>query len=226
MYSQRQNLDLDAILDKAPTPNHLRPPSTFGITLAPIRKVAVKMIPNKENMINQNNEWLSQANNRNYDETNGNININRNMGQKGTMMENINININKKPLISPVRNPFKTQIENIVNINNNNGNLQQLTMPPTKLQQFNTNNNANMNNMNNINTNNTNNNAIISDSQMCVNHPNKSAEFNIDIEDECLAYCGRCAAQLASQGFEVNKIEAPTIKKGNRNISHHSQEER
>lgn len=51
------------------------------------------------------------------------------------------------------------------------------------------------------------------DSQTCVNHPKKSAEFNIDIEDECLAYCGRCAAQLASQGFEVNKIEV-TVKKG------------
>lgn len=39
------------------------------------------------------------------------------------------------------------------------------------------------------------------DNQFCTNHPNKLAEFNIDIEDECMAYCGRCAAQLASQGF-------------------------
>ncbi len=40
----------------------------------------------------------------------------------------------------------------------------------------------------------------------CANHPNKNAEFNIDIEDECIAYCSRCAAQLASQGFSVRKI--------------------
>jgi len=41
----------------------------------------------------------------------------------------------------------------------------------------------------------------LQENKNCVNHPNKSAEFNIDIEDECLSYCGRCAAQLASQGF-------------------------
>lgn len=29
-----------------------------------------------------------------------------------------------------------------------------------------------------------------------------------------LAYCNRCAAQLASQGFEVSKIEPTTVKKG------------
>ena len=27
------------------------------------------------------------------------------------------------------------------------------------------------------------------------------------------SYCNRCAAQLASQGFEVNKIEPSTVKK-------------
>lgn len=48
----------------------------------------------------------------------------------------------------------------------------------------------------------------------CANHSNKSAEFNIDIDDESFAYCSRCAAQLASQGFAVRKIEAQTVKKG------------
>ena len=55
-------------------------------------------IPNKENMINPINQWIQQPNNRNYDD--GQQNKNVNMGGDGV----------KKPLISPVRNPFKTQI--------------------------------------------------------------------------------------------------------------------
>ena len=51
----------------------------------------------------------------------------------------------------------------------------------------------------------------------CKNHPNKHAEFMIDIEDESMMYCERCAAQLASQGFEVHKIENSTVKKGEYN---------
>jgi len=103
MYSQRQNIDLDAILDKAPTPNRLRPPSNDCTYLAPIRKVPMKMVPNKENIINQNNQWIPQSqplNSRNFDD----------MGHKGIMGMD---NAAKKPLISPVRNPFKTQIDNM-----------------------------------------------------------------------------------------------------------------
>lgn len=107
----------------------------------------------------------------------------------------------KKPLISPVRNPFKTQIENMYGDDNRNTktmgrqhmghmtHMQQMSqVPHTQHMQ-------NIQQQNNLN-----------DSAVCTNHPNKLAEFNIDIEDECMAYCGRCAAQLASQGFEVTKI--------------------
>jgi hypothetical protein len=52
------------------------------------------------------------------------------------------------------------------------------------------------------------------DWKSCVNHPSKSAEFSIDIDEERLLYCGRCAAQLASQGFEVSRLETATVKKG------------
>lgn len=175
MYGQRQNLDLDAILDKAPTPNRLRPPSTIPINAAPIRKVPMKMVPNKENMVNQNNQWMGQTNNYNYEETNGNAN----MGQKGMMMMD---NVNKKPLISPVRNPFKTQLANMnleekpVNkfiSNNNNNNRPQLAMPnQPKLQQYNINTNNNINTNANVNMNMNNNG---NDTQNCVNHPNKPA---------------------------------------------------
>ena len=34
------------------------------------------------------------------------------------------------------------------------------------------------------------------------------------IDDNQILYCGKCAAQLASQGFEVKKIEPTTVKKG------------
>ena len=38
------------------------------------------------------------------------------------------------------------------------------------------------------------------------NHPNKKAEYFIHIEDEDMFYCGKCAAQAASQGFTVKTI--------------------
>jgi hypothetical protein len=41
------------------------------------------------------------------------------------------------------------------------------------------------------------------------NHRNKKAEYLIHIEDEDMYYCGVCATQAASQGFTVNKINAP-----------------
>lgn len=41
------------------------------------------------------------------------------------------------------------------------------------------------------------------------NHKNKRAEYIIHIEDEDMYYCGVCATQAASQGFTVNRINAP-----------------
>lgn len=75
-------------------------------------------------------------------------------------------NLPKKPLISPVRNPFKTQIERQKEETRN-------FVPPNNFV----------------------------DRNICSNHSNKQAEFEIEIEGEMLSYCGRCAAQLASQGF-------------------------
>lgn len=49
---------------------------------------------------------------------------------------------------------------------------------------------------------------------VCANHPQKIAEFMIYIETEVMEYCERCAAQLASQGFAVHKLEdQSTVKK-------------
>jgi hypothetical protein len=42
--------------------------------------------------------------------------------------------------------------------------------------------------------------------QECVNHPEREAEFRITISGETLVYCERCAAQLASQGFKVERV--------------------
>lgn len=48
----------------------------------------------------------------------------------------------------------------------------------------------------------------------CTNHPHKVAEFLIYIEAEVIEYCEKCAAQLASQGFTVHKLEdQSTVKK-------------
>ena len=40
----------------------------------------------------------------------------------------------------------------------------------------------------------------------CVNHPNIQAQFRIFIDDERMDYCNRCAAHLASNGFNVEPI--------------------
>lgn len=45
------------------------------------------------------------------------------------------------------------------------------------------------------------------------NHRNKRAEYIIHIEDEDMHYCGVCATQAASQGFTVNRINAPKKQK-------------
>lgn len=38
---------------------------------------------------------------------------------------------------------------------------------------------------------------------VCCNHPNKRAEFRTSLEDGQEYFCGRCAAQLATQGCRV-----------------------
>lgn len=110
------------------------------------------MLPNKENVLQQNNQWSNRM-------------------EDSKPMDN-----SKKPLISPLRKPFQTQIQNLCG---------EQSVRNEQLQE----------------------------ESSCVNHPNKIAEFNIEIEDECLSYCGRCAAQLASQGFQVCKIDAPSEKR-------------
>jgi hypothetical protein len=40
----------------------------------------------------------------------------------------------------------------------------------------------------------------------CSNHPQKEAEYWILLEDDTLFYCEKCSALLASQGFQVNRI--------------------
>jgi len=47
MYNQRPNIDLESMLDKAPTPNRLRAPSIPSFKIAPIQKVPARMLPNK-----------------------------------------------------------------------------------------------------------------------------------------------------------------------------------
>ena len=57
MYNQRHNIDLESILDKGSALSRPRAPSNLPITPAPIRKVPVRMVGNKENMINPTNQW-------------------------------------------------------------------------------------------------------------------------------------------------------------------------
>jgi hypothetical protein len=87
----------------------------------------------------------------------------------------------RKPLISPVRNPFKGGLESVHGEQKKINKIDARQSQAELYQQ-------------------------LHDQRFCVKHPNKEAEFNIEVEDECLTYCGRCAAQLASQGFEVTKI--------------------
>ena len=37
----------------------------------------------------------------------------------------------------------------------------------------------------------------------CTNHPEVEAEFKIEIDEENLNYCSKCAVHLASSGFKV-----------------------
>lgn len=50
-------------------------------------------------------------------------------------------------------------------------------------------------------------------SESCVNHPEVEAEFRITLDvGEELSYCNKCAAHLASNGFQVERVPAPTSK--------------
>jgi hypothetical protein len=40
----------------------------------------------------------------------------------------------------------------------------------------------------------------------CVNHAELEAEYKILIDNEVLNYCNKCAAHLASNGFQVEKL--------------------
>ena len=40
----------------------------------------------------------------------------------------------------------------------------------------------------------------------CCNHPSKKAEFRILTEDGEELFCGRCAAQLVTQGCKVEQL--------------------
>jgi hypothetical protein len=42
--------------------------------------------------------------------------------------------------------------------------------------------------------------------RVCVNHIEMDAEFRITIDGDILSYCGKCAAHLASNGFQVERI--------------------
>lgn len=57
MYNQRENIDLQSMMDKGSALSRPRAPSTFLIIPAPIRKVPVRTGGNKENMINPGNQW-------------------------------------------------------------------------------------------------------------------------------------------------------------------------
>lgn len=41
----------------------------------------------------------------------------------------------------------------------------------------------------------------------CVNHSEKEAEYRILIEGELMQYCAKCSANLASQGFPVERLD-------------------
>lgn len=41
----------------------------------------------------------------------------------------------------------------------------------------------------------------------CNNHPQKEAEYQILLQDDLLYYCERCSALLASQGFQVVRLQ-------------------
>jgi ribosome-binding protein aMBF1 (putative translation factor) len=43
-------------------------------------------------------------------------------------------------------------------------------------------------------------------SKVCVNHMESEAEFRIIIDGDLLNYCSKCAAHLASNGFQVERI--------------------
>ena len=43
--------------------------------------------------------------------------------------------------------------------------------------------------------------------EVCSNHPNKSADYVIVIEEEDMLYCTVCASKLAHQGFTVVKLD-------------------
>lgn len=41
----------------------------------------------------------------------------------------------------------------------------------------------------------------------CSNHRDKAAEFIVETDHEIIAYCEKCAIQIASRGFNVTKIQ-------------------
>ena len=44
-------------------------------------------------------------------------------------------------------------------------------------------------------------------SVFCSNHSQKEAEYQIQLEDDLMYYCERCSALLASQGFQVVRLQ-------------------
>ena len=116
------------------------------------------------------------------------------MIQTETMYEKpmINNDRNKKPLISPVRNPFKANIQKQIGFNQKKNNQNFFDNPTNAHQTYQSNLNANYL---------TQEQKLAGSSQSCTNHNNKTAEYISYIEDNQILYCGKCAAQLASQGF-------------------------
>lgn len=101
------------------------------------------------------------------------------------MMPSVNIG-KSKPLISPKKMQHSERITQ--GMGNNRKSIQ---MGPQS--RYNSNNFLTERNDNGVN---------------CLNHPSKKAEFLVSADsNEEEYYCGRCAAQLATQGWEVQKID-------------------
>ena len=55
------------------------------------------------------------------------------------------------------------------------------------------------------------------DNGRCKNHHEKPGKYHIEIDGETFAYCEKCSAHLASQGFHVDKIN-PFARKKSQNV--------
>ena len=52
--------------------------------------------------------------------------------------------------------------------------------------------------------------------QVCQNHPNKKAEHSVLVEGGEEMYCGRCAAQLVTQGFDIRPLNEGSLQESKR----------